>query len=107
MSVLLRKGALITNLPREEGVMMTDLTVFAHLVRVSGQVEQQFACHDVPHLERRVGAAAAQQATVGRPRHLVDTLHMTPQSRQEPASNQSHVLLHSYANKNQAKMVIR
>ena len=67
--------------------MMTDLTVFAHLVRVSGQVEQQFACHDVPHLERRVGAAAAQQATVGRPRHLVDTLHMTPQSRQEPATN--------------------
>ena len=59
-----------------------------YLVGVAGQIEQELVRLEVPDFERRVGAGAAQQTTVGRPRHLVHALHVTAQRRQEPAARE-------------------
>ena len=65
-------------------VMQINIKTRPHLICVTRKVVKQLLDLEVPHFQGRVGAAATQQSTVGGPRHLVDSLDMTPQRRQVP-----------------------
>jgi len=68
-----------------------------NLVGVTGQVELDLLCLDVPHLHCAVLAAANQQAPVTAPGHLIHALHMTAKCRDEPETISSVLRHHTRA----------